>query len=117
MGNHVADQALVFAGALVLGLTIGLVYDLFRVLRVRVRLRLLGPALDLLFWLLVTVSLFLFVISVGDGEVRLYIISALFGGAVIYFLLFSSLILSLAYRTADLFTQIVHICLLPIRWF
>ena len=53
MTVSVTDQALFFAGALVMGAAVGLLYDAFRILRVRVRLPLLGGVLDLLFWLVV----------------------------------------------------------------
>ena len=49
MEISVAGQAFSLAAALVLGALVGVLYDLFRVLRVRVRLPLLGGALDLLF--------------------------------------------------------------------
>ena len=59
MGIDPWGQALTFLGALGLGAGLGLVYDLFRLLRRRVRLPLLGPVLDLLFWVVVTAGLFL----------------------------------------------------------
>ena len=72
MTVSVTDQALFFAGALVMGAAVGLLYDAFRILRVRVRLPLLGGVLDLLFWLVVTVALFVYTTTAGSGEVRLY---------------------------------------------
>ena len=71
MGIDLWEQALTFLGALGLGAGLGLVYDLFRLLRHRVRLPLLGPALDFLFWMLVTAGLFLYAISAGGGELRI----------------------------------------------
>ena len=59
MAVSVAAQARALLGALALGLAAGVLYDLFRVVRVRVRLAFLGPALDLLFWLCCTVAFFL----------------------------------------------------------
>ena len=75
MTVSVTDQALFFAGALVMGAAVGLLYDAFRILRVRVRLPLLGGVLDLLFWLVVTVALFVYTTTAGSGEVRLYIVA------------------------------------------
>ena len=43
------QQGRALCQALLLGGAMGVVYDLFRILRVRVKLPLLGPALDLLF--------------------------------------------------------------------
>ena len=59
MTVDVAAQGAALVQAVLLGLAAGVLYDLFRILRVRVRLPLLGPALDLLFWLTLTVTLFL----------------------------------------------------------
>ena len=58
MTISVAQQAAALAQAAALGLAVGLLYDLFRVLRVRVALPLLGAVLDLSFWIIVTVALF-----------------------------------------------------------
>ena len=44
-----AQLAALWQGA-ALGAAMGLLYDLFRVLRRRVRVPLLGPVLDLIFW-------------------------------------------------------------------
>ena len=74
----------------------GLLYDAFRILRVRVRLPLLGGVLDLLFWLVVTVALFVYTTTAGAGEVRLYIVAAVLLGALAYFWLLSRWFLSWA---------------------
>ena len=71
MGVDLLDQALTFLGAAGLGTALGLVYDLFRILRRRVRLPLLGSALDLLFWALVTAGLFLYAIAAGGGDIAI----------------------------------------------
>ena len=68
MTVSVTDQALFFAGALVMGAAVGLLYDAFRILRVRVRLPLLGGVLDLLFWLVVTVALFVYTTTAGSAS-------------------------------------------------
>lgn len=68
MGVDLLDQALTFLGAAGLGTALGLVYDLFRILRRRVRLPLLGSALDLLFWALVTAGFFSMPSPPGAGS-------------------------------------------------
>ena len=72
MTVDVAAQGAALVQAVLLGLGAGALYDLFRILRVRVRLPLLGPALDLLFWLTLTVTLFLWSQWAWGGPVRLY---------------------------------------------
>ena len=58
--------------------------------------------LDLLFWLVVTVALFVYTTTAGSGEVRLYIVAAVLLGAAAYFWLLSRWFLKLGYRLADL---------------
>ena len=74
-----AAQVLFFTGALGLGVAVGVLYDIFRILRVRLRLPLLGGILDLLFWLVVTAALFLYTVTAGSGEVRGYLVLAVLG--------------------------------------
>ena len=73
MTISVAQQAAALAQAAALGLAVGLLYDLFRVLRVRVALPLLGAVLDLSFWIIVTVAAVRLVsagMAGGDPAVR-----------------------------------------------
>ena len=102
MAGPLGWQVLFLAGAAALGLGVGLLYDLFRVMRVRIPLPLLGGALDLLFWLVVTAGLFVYTTAAGNGEVRFYMIGAVLLGAVVYFWLASRWVLKGAYAAADL---------------
>lgn len=115
MKISVAEQAVVFTGAVVLGLGVGVLYDLMRLLRRHVRLPLLGSVLDLLFWSITTIALFCFVVSVGDGEVRIYVLLAVLGGAVAYFLSLSAWILSLGELLVDGLAALFRCVLMPIR--
>ena len=54
-----AQQAASLGWAVLLGVAVGLLYDVLRILRVRLKLRLLGAALDFLFWLPVTAEPFI----------------------------------------------------------
>ncbi len=89
MEISLTGQAAALGGALLLGMAVGLAYDLIRIPRAYIRVPLLGEVLDLFFWLAVTAALFLYAIHSGNGEVRIFMAAALFGGAVVYFLLFS----------------------------
>ena len=113
MTVDVAQQGAALGQALLLGTALGVLYDLFRILRVRVRLPLLGPLLDLLFWIGATLALFLWSQEAWGGEIRLY--GALFclTGGVVYFWLFSRWLLWLGYRLADLITLLLGILTLP----
>ena len=114
MTVDIAAQQAALLQAAALGLAAGLLYDLFRILRCRVRVPLLGPALDLLFWLMLTVVLFLWSQWAWGGPVRLYGVVFLFLGGVLYFRLFSRWMLFLGYRIADLITFLLGILALPL---
>jgi spore cortex biosynthesis protein YabQ len=113
MEISVAGQAAALTGAVALGLGVGALYDLLRLLRRRLGGRVLGPVLDLLFWAAVTAALFLYVIAATGGQVRLYILLALFGGAVLYFLTLSPWVLSLGELLADALAAAVRLICLP----
>ena len=97
-----------------MGVGVGLLYDLFRVMRVRIPLPLMGSVLDLLFWLVVTVGLFVYATAAGNGEVRFYVIAAVMLGAVAYFLSVSRWVLKGAYAAADLISIICKIVTFPL---
>lgn len=93
MGNYVPEQLATFLRAILLGASLGLVYDLLRVLR-RLGGRIWGGILDALYCVAASASLFFFVMA-GDGELRLFILAGAAGGAVLYFCLLSPLLLPL----------------------
>ncbi len=86
MEISVSGQALAFVGAAVLGAAAGLLYDLLGTVRRRAGGRVLGGALDLLFWLLVTAVLFFYALETGDGKLRLFMVAGAALGAAGYFL-------------------------------
>jgi cell division protein FtsB len=63
----------------------------------------------------VTVGLFVYAVWAGNGEVRIYMVLSVLGGAVGYFLLFSRGILKLGYLLADLAALLWGIVTLPLR--
>ena len=81
----VSEQALFLLGALGLGAAVGLVYDLLRILRVRLPVPFVGGVLDLLFWVMVTVALFVYTTVAGRGEVRIYLLAGVAIGGALYF--------------------------------
>ena len=52
MGMSVEGQAYALLQAIVLGAAVGLLYDVFRILRARIRLLLVGGLLDFFFWVI-----------------------------------------------------------------
>ena len=115
MRVDIAAQVTAVWQAAALGAAAGVLYDLFRILRVRIRLPLLGPVLDFLFWVVLTGVLFLWSQWAWGGPVRLYGVAFLFFGGVAYFRLLSPGLLWLGYRVADGVAFCTGILLLPLR--
>jgi hypothetical protein len=113
MGVAVSQQVFSLTGALLVGLVLGMVYDLLRLSRRR------HPAtellLDLLFWVLATVSLFLWSLWTGKGVVRIYIALAMAGGGWLWFATFSSRFLELGRQMLEKCACIMHKFAAPIR--
>lgn len=73
---------------------IALVYDAFRVFRKAVKTgRIVTNVQDLLYWLIVSVIMFLTLFFSNDGELRAYLFVGAFLGVVLYTLLFSKIVM------------------------
>lgn len=97
MRNYIPEQLAMFLWSVLLGGVLALVYDLFRTVRGEL-LRRPGPAsaalsgaLDALYCLLAAASVF-FLFMAGDGELRIFILLGVLGGAVLFFCLLSQLL-------------------------
>ncbi|OUN09395.1 hypothetical protein B5G40_12545 [Flavonifractor sp. An9] len=110
----VSEQALFLLGAVGLGAAAGLIYDLLRILRVRLPLPLIGGLMDLLFWLVVTAAIFVYSTVAGRGQVRGYLLAGILAGGGVYFWALSRGFLWLGYRLADLVGVVWHIVTLPL---
>lgn len=82
MGHPISQQLGLFLQSVVLGAVLGLVYDLLRVLRT-LGGKIWGGALDVLFCLTASASLFFFVMA-GDGEMRIFIVLGAAGGMLLF---------------------------------
>ena len=83
MGTGISPQLETFCQALVLGLSIGLVYDLLRAFRLR--LPRLTAALDLLYCLIVTAGVFFFALYRANGRIPVYALLGIGGGSWLFF--------------------------------
>ncbi|NBI65813.1 hypothetical protein D1646_03105 [Pseudoflavonifractor sp. 60] len=114
MTVDVVQQSRALCQALLLGGAMGIVYDLLRILRVRVRIPFLAPVLDLLFWLAATAALFLWSQEAWGGQVRVYgAVFCLVGGGL-YFWAISPWLLRLGYLGADLTAALLGILTFPL---
>ena len=92
MGVQISQQLSAFLASILLGLGLGLVYDLLRAFRLAAPGRRLGCLLDGLYAAAVLAAVFYFTLAFGDGELRLYMVLGALGGGVLFFCLFSPLL-------------------------
>lgn len=95
MITPVNSQALIFLYTVIGGAAVALVFDLFRILRKAVRTgSLVTFAEDLLFWLIVSVIMFLTIFYSNDGELRAYLFIGACIGVILYALLLSRIVMA-----------------------
>lgn len=84
------QQIAAFVLIIILGMLIGIFYDLYRVIRNFWHPKAKGTVLgDALFWFLITILGFSYLIFSTWGEVRIYVFLAIALGAWLYFRIFS----------------------------
>ena len=89
------EQFRLLLQSLLLGVGIGLLYDILRALRWHFSCgRAATAALDTVFWLLLTAGLFEFGLVFAAGQPRLFVLGGMAGGMVLYFPLLSSAVLA-----------------------
>lgn len=90
MTEPIVVQVTVFALTIAIGTLLGILFDLYRVIRGRLRPGKLATALgDLLFWLVATALTFALLVVGNWGELRLYVWVGFLSGAFVYHLLLS----------------------------
>jgi spore cortex biosynthesis protein YabQ len=79
-------QVYVFAVTLAAGMILGILYDIYRVLRQKFRpQRIMTGLSDLLYWLSATLVVFLALVASNWGELRFYVYLGLVGGVGVYY--------------------------------
>lgn len=109
---HQVHQAL---HAWLMGLLAGLYYDLLKTLRRRIRRRGVTRFLDLLFWMGLALALFIQTMTMGDGEVRIFMLVTNGLGALLYFLVLSGPVLLLLGKCLDIMMKIIQLVLRPVH--
>jgi uncharacterized membrane protein YeaQ/YmgE (transglycosylase-associated protein family) len=110
--NPISGQILQAASTLLVGLALGLVYDLFRAVRMRTG-TLAGVVCDVSFCVVTAAALFLLGMGPGRGELRLYMMAVAFIGAMAYFALFGRYVRRYTARFFALMGKAVAILCIP----
>lgn len=112
----IADQTRLFLLALGLGFLLGVVYDLFRVLRMAFTMRRVGVFIqDVLFFLTCASVTFIFLLAVNQGEVRGFIIAGEGLGFLIYYFSFGLLAVKVSSFLVHAIQRLFYLISLPFR--
>jgi spore cortex biosynthesis protein YabQ len=112
-----SGQALMFLAAAGVGAVIGLVYDVFRILRKTApHARLIVQLEDLLFWVGVTLFMFYFLLIVSDGEIRWFMLFGAVLGGVLYFAAISRLVMLVSVTVIEFIKKVIFTIIKIILW-
>jgi spore cortex biosynthesis protein YabQ len=93
----VSSQAQIFLYSIIGGMIIAFIYDAFRVKRKAIRTSAFIIYFeDLIYWFIVSIVMFAVVYYSNEGEIRGYIFIGTALGAILYFLLFSRVVMNSA---------------------
>lgn len=121
MAISATHQALVFSLCIAGGFILGVLFDIFRIIRRAVNAgNVVTGVLDFLFWVLAAVLVFGTIFIINNGEVRAYEFLALALGLVLYFVCISRAFvrfsLFLIKWTKKIVTAVCRILFFPVKW-
>ena len=112
----ILNQANLFLIFTINGILIGLLFDIFRILRKSFKTSdIITYTEDLIFWILTGLLLLYSIFTFSNGEVRFYMFLAVFCGCLIYMLLFSKYFININVKIIKIIKKIVSIIFTPIN--
>lgn len=116
----IINQANLFLIFTINGIIIGLLFDIFRILRKSFKTSdIITYCEDLLFWILTGFLLLYSIFTFSNGEVRFYMFLAVFCGCIIYMLLFSKYFIGINVKIISMIKKIIisiiNILILPLK--
>ena len=116
----IINQANLFLIFTINGILIGLLFDIFRILRKSFKTSdIITYCEDLLFWILTGFLLLYSIFTFSNGELRFYMFLAVFCGCLIYMLLFSKYFIGINVKIIEIIKKIVitvfSVIILPIK--
>jgi len=101
--------------AFLTGVVTGVFYDCLKALRRQVNQPGFTAIADMLFWAIVAIAMFVQVMGTGRGEVRIFMLVATVGGAILYFLVFSAYILKFLEKCLNKILYVLRFVIIPIH--
>lgn len=112
------NQAYIFLIFILNGLIIGILFDIFRIMRKSFKTSDFGTNLqDILFWIFTGLILLYSIFKFNNGELRAYIFLGVFLGALLYMLLFSKIFIKVNLFIVNIIKQVLkYIFIIPIKY-
>jgi len=115
------SQEIIFLTSVLGGVLLGLLWDFYRLLRHYIPLGKVGTALgDIVYWIISLYVGLSIIINISWGNVRLFILIGFLIGALVYFYIFSSIILNLCITLINFVIQaiikIYGVIIFPIKF-
>lgn len=108
MGISVAHQSNVFLCSILIGVVLSVLYDMFRVARKEVRHKNIFVMFeDVVFWLLCTAFMFVFMYNINSGQFRVYIIVGAILGCILYYLTISRFVVKVFCIITDIIKKTI----------
>lgn len=116
----ILNQANLFLIFTINGILIGLLFDIFRILRKSFKTSdIITYTEDLIFWILTGLLLLYSIFTFSNGDVRFYMFLAVFCGCLIYMLLFSKYFININVKIIliikKIIKAIISIIILPLK--
>ncbi len=93
MINSVSVQTLEFLYSALLGVGLGVLFDVIRVIRVYIpKSRVITAVLDVLYWIFAIIALLAFIMTVCGGRMRWYVLLGAFSGGFVYIAALSEIV-------------------------
>ncbi len=116
----IVNQAYVFLVFIINGFLIGILFDIFRILRRSFKTKdIITYIEDILFWILTGLLLLYSIFTFSNGEIRLYMFFGVFIGCILYMLLISQYFIKLNVKIIlaikNIVKKLLSIILFPLK--
>jgi len=113
------NQAYIFLIFILNGFLIGLLFDIFRILRKSFKTKdFLTYIQDFLFWILAGIIILYSLFKFNNGEIRGYVFLGIFIGVITYLFLFSKYFIKVNLKIIEIIKTILKFCfIIPIKHF
>jgi len=113
MEISVSNQFFQALSSIVLGIAIGFFYDFLKIIRIRVKQNLITYIVDIIFWVVVGFAVFMMSMVVGQGELRIFMITSTVIGAALYFITMSRFTIKVCNKLVDIIVKILQTIAAP----